>query len=364
MKALILAGGYATRLRPISCTRPKLLFPIAGRPMFEWTVENLAKEGVDEIILAVNYLADMLRRHFRTRFNGVRIRYSIDPIPLGTGGPIKQAQRLIGRDETFLALNGDILSEAPIKSMFQTHRATKAVVTIALHKVKNPSRFGVAKITNQTRIEAFIEKPKKTDAPSSWINAGIYVMEPDVFNYIDAGRKVSVEREVFPVLAKMKKLHGFRYSGPWFDIGKFEDYMKANRGFLAKISGSTPIVDNDTRVGRSARLIPPVVINEKAEIGDDCVIGPYTAIDDKVEVERGSRIARSVVFREARIGGFSSVSDSIVGEHALIGKNVKLRGTIISDYVSVRDNLTLGRGVEVCPYKEVDHSILKPMHIK
>jgi len=365
MKALVLAGGYATRLRPLSCTRPKLLFPIAGRPMLEWTIEKLAEEGVDEIILAVNYLADMLKMHFKTRFNGVRIRYSIDPTPLGTGGPIKKAQRLLGNKETFLAMNGDILSEAPIKSMLQAHRETGTIVTIALHKVKDPSRFGVVKMANQTRIEAFIEKPKKREASSSWINAGIYLMEPDVFNYIDAGKKVSVEREVFPTLAKMKKLHGFKYDGPWFDIGKFEDYMNANHKFLARISKRTPIVGDGTKVNSSTRLIPPVVINRKVEIGDDCIIGPYAAIDDCVEIERGSRIARSIVFREAKIRERASINGSIVGENAVIGKDSKLRArTIASDYVLVQDNVKLGPGVVVCPHKEVDRSILKPMHIK
>jgi len=365
MKALILAGGYATRLRPLSCTRPKLLFPIAGRPMLEWIIENLAKEGVDEIILAVNYMADLLRKHFKSRFNGIRIRYSIDPTPLGTGGPIKQAQGLLGGKGTFLAMNGDILSEAPIKSMLKAHRETGAIVTIALHKVEDPSRFGVAKMANRKRIEAFIEKPRKSDARSSWINAGIYIMEPRVFNYIDAGRKVSVEREVFPILAKREKLYGFKYYGPWFDIGKFEDYMNANHKFLARISGRTPMVGNGTKVSGSTRLIPPVVINRKVEIGDDCVIGPYVAIDDHVEIERGSRIARSILFQESKIGELSSIDSSIVGEHVVTGRNVKLRGgTIVSDYVSVRDNITLGPRVVICPYKEVDQSILKPMSVK
>ncbi len=365
MKALILAGGYATRLRPLSCTRPKLLFPIAGRPMLEWTLEHLAKEGVDEIILAVNYLADKLRRHFKTKFNGVKIRYSTDPIPLGTGGPIKQAQRLLGDEEVFLAMNGDILSEVPVRSMLEAHRKNRAVATIALYKVADPSRFGVVKMTNRKRIEAFIEKPKKRDAPSRWISAGMYLMEPDIFNHIDAGRKVSVEREVFPVLANMKKLYGFKYGGPWFDIGKFEDYMKANHRFLERISKSAPVVGNYSNVSWNARLIPPVVVNKRVKIGDGCSIGPYAAIDDHVEIERGSRIARSIIFREARVRERSSINGSIIGEHAVIGKNVKIRErTIVSDYVSVRDNVNLGPEIIVCPHKEVDRSVRGPEHIK
>jgi len=364
MKALILAGGYATRLRPLSCTRPKLLFPVAGRPMLEWTIENLAREGVDDVILAVNYLGNMLRRHFKARFKGVRIRYSIDPTPLGTGGPVKQAQRLLETEEAFLVMNGDIISEPPIRSMLQAHRETGAVATIALHKVENPSRFGVAKIADRTRIEAFIEKPKKSRAPSSWINAGIYIMGPEVFDYMDAGRKVSTEREVFPLLAKKEKLYGFKYYGPWFDIGKFEDYMKANRELLAKISKREPLVGSGVKVPRTTRLIPPIAINGKVEIGDNCLIGPYAAIDDRVEIGRGSRIAQSIIFREAKIRERSSIKDSIVGEHAVIGAKARIRRVILSDYVIVRDEVKLGPNVVVCPHKEVDRSVIKPMNIK
>ena len=364
MKALILAGGYATRLRPLSCTRPKLLFPVAGRPMLEWTIENLAREGVDDVILAVNYLGNMLRKHFKARFKGVRIRYSIDPTPLGTGGPVKQAQRLLETEEAFLVMNGDIISEPPIRSMLQAHRETGAVATIALHKVENPSRFGVAKIADRTRIEAFIEKPKKSRAPSSWINAGIYIMGPEVFDYIDAGRKVSTEREVFPLLAKKEKLYGFKYYGPWFDIGKFEDYMKANRELLAKISKREPLVGSGVKVPRTTRLIPPIAINGKVEIGDNCLIGPYAAIDDRVEIGRGSRIAQSIIFREAKIRERSSIKDSIVGEHAVIGAKARIRRVILSDYVIVRDEVKLGPNVVVCPHKEVDRSVIKPMNIK
>jgi len=364
MKALILAGGYATRLRPLSCTRPKLLFPVAGRPMLEWTIENLAREGVDDVILAVNYLGNMLRRHFKARFKGVRIRYSTDPTPLGTGGPVKQAQRLLETEKAFLVMNGDIISEPPIGSMLQAHRETGAVATIALHKVENPSRFGVAKIADRTRIEAFIEKPKKSRAPSSWINAGIYIMGPEVFDYMDAGRKVSTEREVFPLLAKKEKLYGFKYYGPWFDIGKFEDYMKANRELLAKISKREPLVGSGVKVPRTTRLIPPIAINGKVEIGDNCLIGPYAAIDDRVEIGRGSRIAQSIIFREAKIRERSSIKDSIVGEHAVIGAKARIRRVILSDYVIVRDEVKLGPNVVVCPHKEVDRSVIKPMNIK
>ena len=364
MKALILAGGYATRLRPLSCTRPKLLFPVAGRPMLEWTIENLAREGVDDVILAVNYLGNMLRKHFKARFKGVRIRYSIDPTPLGTGGPVKQAQRLLETEEAFLVMNGDIISEPPIGSMLQAHRETGAVATIALHKVENPSRFGVAKIADRTRIEAFIEKPKKSRAPSSWINAGIYIMGPEVFDYMDAGRKVSTEREVFPLLAKKEKLYGFKYYGPWFDIGKFEDYMKANRELLAKISKREPLVGSGVKVPRTTRLIPPIAINGKVEIGDNCLIGPYAAIDDRVEIGRGIRIAQSIIFREAKIRERSSIKDSIVGEHAVIGAKARIRRVILSDYVIVRDEVKLGPNVVVCPHKEVDRSVIKPMNIK
>ncbi len=196
MKALILAGGFATRLRPLSCTRPKLLFPIANRPLLDLTLERLAANGVKEAVLAVNFMADALERACGRSKYGVKLRYSRDAptsettgspqSSLGTGGPVKKAEKLLGQRDPFFVLNGDILTDADYREIMERHKNNEGIGTVALRRVADPSRFGVVELSVENRITKFIEKPSR-NAPSNLANAGIYVFEPDIFNYILAG---------------------------------------------------------------------------------------------------------------------------------------------------------------------------------
>ena len=363
MKALILAGGYATRLRPLSYTKPKLLFPLAGKPMLEWTLNHLSQNDIKEVILAVNYMADILMNHFGGEYRDVRIHYSKDPTPLGTGGPIKKAEEILGKAETFLAANGDIISDIAIKEMLKAHVENSATVTIALRKVKDPSRFGVVKLGPNMRIEKFAEKPRPSEAPSKLINAGIYLMEPEVFRYIAAG-KVSTEKEVFPVLAKEKKLYGYEHRGLWFDVGKIGDYVEADRFLLNRSCAGKPVVEQGANISHGAELIPPVIIGKNAQVQKGSLIGPYTSVSQKVQVEKESKVRNSIIFESARIGESSIINEAIVGEGAVIGRKVRVnKGAIISGYTTIRDNVTLARNVIVHPYKEVEKSVLRARHV-
>ena len=234
MKALILAGGLGTRLRPLSCTRPKTLFPIVNKPLLQWIFERLAKNNVEEAILAVNRQTEFYIKQQRIPKCGLSVKYSIDPpkMPLGTAGPIKKAERLIGQSEPFLVLNGDIFADLNYKEILANHRERKALATIALYEVKDPSRYGVAEIAENCRITRFIEKPQKGTAPTNLINAGIYVLSPKVFQYIPQGKAVSMEREVFPKLAEKGELYGHVFKGLWIDIGKPEEYLQTNKILL------------------------------------------------------------------------------------------------------------------------------------
>lgn len=189
MKAVVLAGGFGTRLRPLSCTRPKHLFPIGNKPQLDWTLEKLSKSGVKEAILAVNYMADLYVSHFKKSKTNIKVTFSRDisatdkrsvyQRPLGTGGPIKNVEKLIGHKEPFLVLNGDVLTNINYTELVKKHRSkSKALATIALFKVDDPSRYGVAELTKDNRILHFVEKPPREKAPSNLINAGIYVLEP------------------------------------------------------------------------------------------------------------------------------------------------------------------------------------------
>ncbi|MCW4000186.1 MAG: NDP-sugar synthase [Candidatus Bathyarchaeota archaeon] len=358
MKALILAGGFATRLRPLSCARPKTLFPIVNKPLLQWIFERLSQGGVDEAILAVNALTQFYIRQHKPSKSGLKVRFSIDPPkkPLGTAGPIKKAERLIGHDEPFIALNGDIFADINYRQLIENHKKSNALATIALCTVEDPSAFGVAELCDGNCIRRFIEKPPKGAAPSNLINAGAYVLSPEIFRYIPEGKAVSIEREVFPVLAAEGRLNGFCMEGLWMDIGKPQEYLQANMTVLDQ----TAIQLRQPRA-RGYEVKKPVALDSGVRISENCVIGPYAVVGRNVKVGRNVQIANSVVFPDAEIGDDVILNGAIVGEGAKIGGHVKLgKGCIVGDLAKISDALHLCDGSAVCPAKVISENILKP----
>ena len=356
LKAVILAGGFATRLRPLSCARPKTLFPIVNKPLLEWIFEGLAENEVNEAILAVNALTQFHIKQQRPHRHGLKIKFSIDPpkTPLGTAGPIKKAEKLIGHDEPFIVLNGDIFAQLNYKELLESHTKSNALASIALCKVDDPSRYGVAEMGNDGRIIRFVEKPRKNKAQSNFINAGVYVLSPKVFDYIPSGRAVSVEREVFPKLAEEGKLQGHVVSGLWMDIGRPEEYLETNRIILDSLSKKIK-----HQKAKNFELKKPVALETGVSIGEKSIIGPYAILGKNVTVGKEVRIKNSVIFADVTIGDYASIDGAIIGEAAKIGKNVKICvDCIIADHAKVGDNLELSG--KVCPGKEVAENVLKP----
>ena len=356
MKALILAGGFGTRLRPLSCTRPKILFPIVNKPLLQWTFERLAKNKVEEAILAVNLQTEVFIKQHRISRCELHIAYSRDPVkkPLGTGGAIKKAEKLLGHDTSFLVLNGDIFADVNYREILKIHEEKNAAATIALHEVSDPSRYGVAELANDNRIKKFIEKPLREEAPSNLINAGVYVLSPEIFKYIPKGRKVSLEREVFPKLTEEKKLYGYVFDGFWMDIGKLEDYLKINKILLGSFANQQKY-----KIGSKVKIKKPVAFDKGVCIGEKTVIGPYAVLGRNVIVGKNVQIQNSVILPGTTISDFSSANGSVIGENVIIGKGVKIgEGCVLGDHVKVRDNVSLARGVSVCPAKEISESVL------
>lgn len=355
MKAVILAGGFATRLRPLSCTRPKILFPIINRSLLEWTLEGLARNNINEAIMAVNHQTEIAMKQFRTQKCGVRITYSRDPLrkPLGTGGPIKKAEKHIGYDASFLVLNGDIFADVNYREILRMHEEKDATATIALYHVEDPSRYGVAELAEDNRIKRFIEKPQRENAPTNLINAGVYVFSPEIFKYIPERQAVSMEREVFPQLVKEGKFYGYVHDGLWMDIGKPEDYLKINKILLDSIS-----VQQKLKIKERVKVNKPVAFDKNVSVGEKSVIGPYAVLGRNVTIGNNVSIHDSVILPETEISDFASLEGAIVGEGAFIGRGVKIgRGCVMGDYVKVGDNVTLSEGVLVCPSKEVFENV-------
>jgi mannose-1-phosphate guanylyltransferase len=368
LKALILAGGFGTRLRPLSCTRPKLLFPIANKPLLDLTLERLAAHGVDEAILAVNFMADILERTYGKSKHGVKLHYSRDaPVrpgtaarlgqkALGTGGPVKQAQKLLDNGEPFFVLNGDILTDFDYAGIRREHEKNRGVATIALRRVENPTRYGVVKMTKQKRISMFVEKPK--GPTGSLINAGIYVFHPTIFSYIQRGKRCSLEREVFPRLAEERKLFGYKAEGLWVDVGKPADYLLANKLWLQATTGTERIA----RKSHSGKQVKEAVaLGEGVALGKESSIGPNVSLGRGTYVGEGASIKESIVFPYTTILDHATVEGAMIGESVIIGRKVKIgRGCLVGDNVVIKDGVKLVHNVKVCPFKEVSENMNAP----
>ena len=356
MKALILAGGFGTRLRPLSCTRPKSLFPILNKPLLQWTFERLAKSKIDEAILAVNYQTEAAIKQHRILKHGIHTTYSRDPLrkPLGTGGPIKKAEKHIGNDAPFLVLNGDIFADVDYTELLKIHEKRNAIATIALHNVEDPSRYGVAELAENNRIRKFIEKPPKNSVSSKLINAGTYVLSPKIFEYIPKDRAVSMEREIFPKLVEEKTLYGHIHKGLWIDIGKPEDYLQINKTLLA-----SSISKQECKTGNKTTIKNPIALDKGVSIGEKSVIGPYAVLGRNVAVGNNVHIQDSIILSGTVVSDNSTVNGAIIGDGVVIGRGAKIKkGCIVGDHVRIRDNVTLAEGVSICPAKEISESVL------
>lgn len=361
LKALILAGGFGTRLRPLSCTRPKILFPIINKSLLQWILERLSKNGVREAILALNLQTEIFMKENKLPDCGLRVSFSRDPVrePLGTGGPIKKAEKRIGDDQPFFVLNGDIFADIDYAEILKEHTQKKATATIALYPVDDPSRYGIAELTDHNRIKRFIEKPPADKAPTNLANAGIYVLSPDIFEYIPKKRRVSIEREVFPKLSEEGKLYGHIFKGMWKDIGKIEDYLETNMILLDSINHPRRI-----RSKGKFRIKKPVAFDEGISAGEKSVIGPHVVLGRKTVIGEDVHIKNSVILPGTSISDFSSINGAVIGENVTVGKRVEIgEGCVLGDFARIADNVSLTRNVSVCPAKHVTQSVSTPKNI-
>lgn len=305
MKAIVLVGGEGTRLRPLTYTTPKQLLPVAGVAMLERVVTHLASHGVDEVILSMGYKPDaFLAAYPDDTCAGVAVRYVVEAEPLDTGGAIAYAADEAGVNERFVVVNGDVLTDIDFTALVNGHAASGATTTIGLIPVEDPSRFGVVVTDGDGRVTAFIEKPPAGTAPTNLINAGIYVMEPEALKSIERGRRVSVEREVFPAMVDNGILYAAACDGYWIDTGNPVSYIQANMD----IAGNS-VVDPSATVDPSAVIVDSVV-------HANAVIGAGACVDHSI-VGAGATVGANANVREfSVIGPGAKVADGteVVGQ--------------------------------------------------
>ncbi|NNE95953.1 MAG: NDP-sugar synthase [Acidimicrobiales bacterium] len=324
MRAVVLVGGFGTRLRPLTLSAPKQMLPVNGVTMLERVIMNLARGGVTEAVLALGYLPEVFQEAFPSgEIAGVTMHYAVEPEPLDTGGAIGFAARAAGfTDETFIAINGDVINDLDIAELVAKHRAFGGEGTIHLTPVDDPSRFGVVPIDEEGRVEAFIEKPPAGQAPSNWINAGTYVLEPSVLDRIPPGEKVSLERAVFPAMVDDGQLYAVQEAGYWVDAGTPQSYLQVALDLINGVQANEPAVAADS------------VVDDEAVV-ENSIIGSGAIID------RGAVVRDSMIQRGARIGADAVVIASIVGPNALVGNGARL-----SDLTVVGDSITVGANTE------------------
>src|SRR5437867_3156725 len=335
MQLVIVAGGFGTRLRPLTRDRPKALVPLVDRPLIVYTLDSLST-SCEEVIIAVNYGFEQMREFFRVHEFGIEVRVVEELKPLGTAGAIKNIQRHV--HGTFAVYNGDVVDTMEFDRLVEAHRKGGGIGTIAVWPVDDPSAFGVVAIENG-RITRFVEKPTRGHAPSNLVNAGRYVFEPVVFDFIEDGRAVSLESEVFPRLIE-RGLTPYPYDGYWSDVGTLPSYLHAQRVLLdagrAKISPEADVTSGSLRppvyvaAGSyvEGRLGPHVVLGKSCKIGRASLTN--AALLERVGVDDKAEISASIIGTGASIGEGAHVRDSIVGD----GVQVPAYATIFDDRVS------------------------------
>jgi mannose-1-phosphate guanylyltransferase len=341
MKAVILVGGEGTRLRPLTCNIPKALVPILNRPFLEHLLQYLSSYGIQEVILAMGYQPDSIRECLGDGNRlGVCIHYSVEDSPLGTAGAVKLAAPYL--DDTFVVFNGDIITAMDLGDMIGRHRQCRPVASIALTPVDNPSIYGVVETDAAGMVGRFVEKPRPEEATTNMINAGIYVLEPEVLEMVPAMTHSMFERDIFPrLLAEGRPVLGYPSSAYWIDIGSPEKYLMVQHDLLLG-QGDEVRFEGECRIHPSARLEGPllsaggciieegVVVQGPAVLGANCHIGRGAVVEgsvlwDRVVVKEGARLHNCIAGSGSRVLQDCSLPEGIVlGENARVPDGSKL----------------------------------------
>ncbi len=359
MKAVIMAGGQGTRLRPLTNAQPKPMIPVVNVPCMEHIVNLLKRYGFENIVATLEYMPEVIREHFGDGSRwGVEMEYSVEEEPLGTAGSVKYVEGKLG--ERFVVVSGDALTDVDLGEVVRFHEERGSEVTLVLKKVDDPSEFGIVVVGDDGRVERFLEKPDEDEVFSYTANTGIYVVEPGVLDEIPAGQEYDWSKELFPkLLDEGRSVYGYVMQDPsyWEDIGNIEQYMDAQRAVLdGEVRGVKPpgeekhegIFFGDGVEADEGSLEGPVVLGDGVRIAQGATVGPYAILSPGVSVAAGATVARSTVAEGAFIGEGAVLDGALVGGSCEIGAGARLgRGCALGDGVVVGEGAILAEGVSI-----------------
>ncbi|MEM2959383.1 MAG: sugar phosphate nucleotidyltransferase [Candidatus Jordarchaeaceae archaeon] len=373
MQAVILAGGKGTRLRPLTVNTPKPLVPVGGIPIMEYTIRLLKKYGVKDIVISLGYLSEKFEEYFGDGSRlGVNLTYSYEKVPLGTAGAVKHAQRFIS--DTFIVASGDVLTDINLSDFLNMHRKSGALASIALTRSINPTAFGIVFQDEDGFITRFLEKPGWGEVFSDIINAGYYIMEPEVLDLIPKEREYDFSKDVFPkMVSNSQKLFGYKISNYWMDIGTPQKYLEANYDVL---KGSLKIdlpykkskdglwMGENVRVAEDCEIYPPAVIGDFCRLSRGAVIDRFSVLGAGCYVGEEARISRSVVWNNTSIHKSASLRSCVVGSRCEVGEKSKvLDGAIIGDDCILGPESLVQENILIWPDKLIQKNSIVNMNV-
>jgi mannose-1-phosphate guanylyltransferase len=367
LPAVILVGGQGTRLRPLTDTTRKDMLSLVDRPLLAYTFEHLARHGVERAIISCGYLPDQIREEFDDSYGALSLEYAVEPEPLGTGGGIAFAAR--GLEGSFFALNGDSLREADLGELVHFHRSTGARATILLTPVADPSRYGLVRIADDGRVAAFLEKPRPEEIDTDLINAGLYILEPEVLELVPEGVPASIERDVFPRLAAEGSVYGVALAGYWLDVGTPDSYLQAHRDVLERsfptevgdaLGADFTLVDTSAEVHPEARLVPPIYVAPNVVVEAGARAGSLAVLGEGSRLGAGSIVENAVVGARTTVGPGTSVIGSVVGDDATLGSGCEVRNlAVVGSGASLGDRNELDHGLRIAAGQRIPDEALR-----
>lgn len=365
MKAVVMAGGEGTRLRPMTSSMPKPLLPVVNRPIMEHVLRLLRRHGLTDVVVTVQFLASLIRNYFGDGEElGMHLTYATEEEPLGTAGSVKNAEDAL-RDEPFLVISGDALTDIDLTALIAFHHERAAMVTVCLTRVSNPLEFGITILDDEGRVQRFLEKPTWGQVFSDTVNTGIYVMDPAVFDYVKPGEVVDWSGDVFPrLLEEGHPVFGFVADGYWEDVGTLESYHRAQADVLegrvnVDIDGfeTSPgiWVAEGADVDREAVLRGPLYIGDYAKVEAGAELREYTVLGSNVVVRHRAFLHRTVVHDNVFIGQQANLRGCVVGKNTDIMRAARIdEGAVIGDECIIEEEAIISAGVRVYPFKTIE----------